>query len=138
MRELVLDCSALLAWLFPDEGDPYGMALIEVMRESTAYVPSIWWLEVANAVLVAERKARLTQSDSVELMRIVDSLSIVQDTEQPEDWVHRVMMLGRVYGLSAYDACYLELAIRRGLPVATLDRALMNAAAAAGATVFEP
>ncbi len=138
MRDLVLDCSALLSCIFPDEGGPYGTALKESLRQSTAHVPAVWWFEVTNAMLVAERRGRFAPPMSLELMGIVESLRIVSDTEQPHDWIYRTMTLGRTHGISAYDASYLELASRRGLPIATLDDRLGQAAERIGVPLYNP
>jgi predicted nucleic acid-binding protein len=138
LREFVLDCSAVLSWLFPDEGDPYGTALIEVVGDSRMYVPSLLWLEAANAFLIAERKGRLTVADTARMAAILEAMPTTTDTDPSESRFPEVMSLGRRYGLSAYDATYLDLALRRGLPIATLDSALMNAAQAAGVGVFQP
>jgi predicted nucleic acid-binding protein len=137
LRDLVLDCSAVIAWLFPDEGDPFGLSLIDMIPIMRAHVPVIWRLEVTNALLMAERRGRLTQSDTAELLAIVNSVQTVLDREDLQGRMHQIISLGRAHKLSAYDAAYLELAMRLGVPIATLDDSLLQAAAAVGVKTFE-
>ena len=138
MSELVLDCSVTLSWCFPDEVDAYAVAVREAMRQSTAYVPAVWWLEVANGILVAERRGRMTQSESAQFSLILDSFRVYEDPDSEHARFDEVIVVGRRYGLSSYDASYLELAIRRGLPIATLDGRLTEAAAKAEVPVYRP
>lgn len=137
MRDLVLDCSAVIAWLFPDEGDPFGISLIEMIPTIRAHVPVIWRLEVINALLMAERRGRLAQSDTAELLAVLDSVQIVLDYQDLQRRTNQIMSLARAYGLSAYDAAYLELAMRLGVPIASLDDTLLQAATAVGVKTFE-
>jgi predicted nucleic acid-binding protein len=137
LREFVLDCSVTLSWCFPDEKDSYSMAVREATRTSTVHVPSLWSLELANVLLVAERKGRLTQADSAQFLLILKSLPIHEDTAPAAARMPDVLALGRRYGLSAYDAAYLELAIRISVPIATLDERLKAAARESGVGVYE-
>jgi predicted nucleic acid-binding protein len=128
----VLDASMTLAWCFSDEGDDYALAVLEKLRSSEAVAASHWGLEVANALLVAERKRRIEPGDVARLAKFVLALPIAVDPiarRRPIDSVHR---LGRSHGLSAYDAAYLELAVRYGIPIATLDADLKVAAEVEG------
>lgn len=138
MKEFVLDCSVTLSWFFGDECDPYSLSIRESLRRSRAHTPAIWPLEVANGLLVAQRKNRLTASDVLLLTSAVKFLRVFVEEKRPETWIEQVVAIARQYDLSAYDAAYLELAIRLGLPIATLDGALLRAAESAGLPRFEP
>jgi predicted nucleic acid-binding protein len=105
--------------------------------------PVPWYLrsgiwEVANAMLVGERRGRCDQADTSRWTAYLGSLSIEVDEPQGTRVIHDVVALARAHAFSAYDAAYLELALRRGLPVATLDKPLQAAAAAVGVMLFDP
>ena len=135
---LVIDSSIALAWCFTDEQDAYSQAILDRLKTQTATVPSLWHLEIANVFLVGERRQRCTQADSSQWMRFLTALPIVVDDPSPLRAFGDTIQLGRAHGLSAYDAAYLELALRRGLPLGTLDRKLAAAAEAVGLARFEP
>lgn len=105
---------------------------LDRLEESEAYVPSIWSLEVANGLLVAERRKRITASAAAKAMRLLLSLPIVPDPSERSRDFETTWRLARTHGLSAYDAAYLELAIRYGVPLFTLDVRLRTAALAEG------
>lgn len=136
---LVLDASMALAWLIV-RADPAEAALAKLafgeVNASGADVPALWYTEVANTLLVFERAKRLTEQASVSYLADLSLLAIVQDDFSPASRQSRVLDLGRVYKLSAYDATYLELAMRRAATLATFDRKLADAARAAGVRVF--
>lgn len=100
-------------------------------------VPAVWSLELANAVLVGERKKRLDQPEIESFTILLESLSIVQDAQPVNDNIRSVPPLARARGLTAYDAAYLELSIRHSAPLATLDGNLRKAAKASGIKFFE-
>ncbi len=128
----VLDCSVTMAWIFPDEACEATDRLRSCLIDDQAYVPSLWPVEVANALLAATRRGRIHAD---EWMRIRSNLEIlpigVEPVSTPRMW-EDVLELADKHNLSAYDASYFELALRRQLPLATLDRALITAARAAG------
>ncbi len=124
----VVDNSVVMAWFFEDESPPYSDKILELLAERGALVPGIWPLEVANVLLVAQRKKRLTQTDAARLVTLVRALPITVVQETPNRVLGNVMALARDTGLSAYDASYLDLAMREGLPLATLDKAMRKAA----------
>jgi predicted nucleic acid-binding protein len=133
----VLDASVTLAWCFADEGGDYALGVLDRLRSSEAVAASHWGLELANALLVAERRGRIEPRDVSRLVRFVLALPIAVDPiarRRPVDSIHR---LGRSHGLSAYDAAYLELAVRYGIPLATLDSDLRVAAEAEGVGVLD-
>jgi predicted nucleic acid-binding protein len=137
-KRFVLDGSVTLAWYFKDEADPYADAVAASIPGAQPAVPAIWPLEVANAVLVGERRKRSTEAQAARWLAYLGSLPIaVDDQTTARAWTD-VLRLGRAHALSAYDAAYLELALRRGLPLATLDGPLKAAAAAAGVAVYAP
>jgi predicted nucleic acid-binding protein len=128
-----------LAWLI-ERVDPAEAALARrafgEVSASGAQVPALWYAEVANTLLVFERAKRLTEQNSVSYLSDLALLAIVQDDQQCASLQSRVLDLSRTYNLTAYDATYLELAMRRAATLATFDRKLATAARAAGVGVF--
>ena len=136
MTGTVVDASVTLAWCFPDEISDYADDVLIGLEGKTILVPTVWCLEIANAVLVGERKRRLGQPEIRRFTSLLEGLPLVQDTRPLRDHLSSVLPLARDYSLSAYDASYLELAIRHAAPLATLDRKLQKAAKHAGVRVF--
>lgn len=134
----VLDCSITLAWYFKDEANTYADSIRDHFYLAEAFVPAIWPLELANALLTGERRKRSTQSQASRWMGYLDSLPITIDYALSPRTLQDILSLARAENLSAYDASYLELAIRRGLPIATLDDKLMTAASAVGISAYKP
>lgn len=132
-----MDASTALAWCFPDETSDYADKVLVALEGKTMLVPAVWSLEVANAVLVGERRKRLHQPEVKQFTTLLESLSLVQDTRPVASNIKDVLPVARRHGLSAYDAAYLELSIRHNAPLATLDGKLRNAAKSAGITIFE-
>lgn len=132
----VLDGSVTLVWGFTDENDDDAIAILDKMPDLQAYVPNLWPLEVANALLVGERRGRTTSADAAHFLAILGTFPITVDEESvARAWIE-TMHLARAHQLSAYDASYLELAMRLGLPLATLDDRLKTAATAVGVLLF--
>lgn len=121
----VLDASVTLCWVFGDEDHPFAIQAMERIRADTAFVPAIWWFEVRNTLIVSERRGRLTVADSAAFLRALSRLPVSVDPLPEEE---RVLTLARRHRLSVYDAAYLELAQREGVPLATLDGQLQAAA----------
>ena len=133
----VLDCSLALAWVLPDETSARAEKfLAQVSPESVLWVPALWWYEVSNALANAQRRHRLAEADSLRAVELYGTLPIETDLELSPEAMWRFQALAREYSLSAYDAAYLELAQRRGLGLATLDRHLMTAVRKAGVKVL--
>jgi len=133
----VLDCSLALAWALPDESSKRAdRFLAGVSQKSVLWVPALWWYEVANALTMAQRRQRLADTDLMRLVELYGQLPIQTDIHLIPEVLWRFHALAREYGLSAYDAAYLELAQRRGLGLATLDRRLITAARKAGVRVL--
>ena len=138
LAEFVLDGSLALAWYFKDEAVPYADAVAASFLKSRALVPVIWPLEIANAVLMGERRKRSTEAQAAKWFSYLSSLPIVVDETTNDHAWSEVLALGRAHHLSAYDASYLELSLRRGLPLASLDDELKAAASALGVPTFVP
>jgi predicted nucleic acid-binding protein len=132
---VVVDASVTMAWCFADEQSPFTDRVLESLAETRAVVPALWQLEVANVLLLAERRGRLSLADAEGFLRRLQALPIEVDTNGIEEVFGRVLALGRQYQLSAHDAAYLELALRLGGRLATQDVDLRAAAADAGVTL---
>jgi predicted nucleic acid-binding protein len=128
-----------LAWIFPRH-DPAEATLADQALDELDYeefaVPAIWYGEVANALLRGERKGLVTLSQTTAFLAELDVANIDAETDSPRLRQSVVMALARSHGLTAYDAMYLELALRRGAPLATFDKQLANAMRNAGGQVF--
>jgi predicted nucleic acid-binding protein len=132
----VVDASTALAWCFPDESSDYADGVLIALEGRTILVPALWNLEIANAILAGERNNRLRQPEIRRFAALLEGLSLVQDQQSVGERLSNVLPLARKYGLSAYDAAYLELSIRRCAPLATLDGKLLGAARQAGVELF--
>ncbi|HXG35911.1 MAG TPA: type II toxin-antitoxin system VapC family toxin [Dehalococcoidia bacterium] len=133
----VIDASLTLAWCFEDETTPYAEATLEKLKQTSALVPTIWPLEVVNALLVAERRRRILQAQSLHFLELLGQLPVEVSAEGIEEAFSWALALAREHSLSAYDASYLELAAREGLPLATQDTELRAAAVKAGVPLLE-
>jgi predicted nucleic acid-binding protein len=137
--KIVLDASMALAWLFKREDAAEASAasrgFVEVSRHG-AMVPGIWFLELANTLLVFERAKRISEQNSTDYLKGLALLSITVDEMPFASSQQRALDVGRRYSLSAYDAAYLDMSIRHSATLATFDRQLAEAARAAGVKVF--
>jgi predicted nucleic acid-binding protein len=133
----VIDASIALAWALPDgtslQADQF---LGRVSGKDVLWVPSLWWYEVANALILAERRSRLTEANGIQLRELYGMLPIKTDMIIGPDTIERLRTLAREYSLSAYDTTYLDLALRKGLRLATLDQNLQSAARKAGVRIL--
>lgn len=133
MSEFVLDCSACLPWVFADEATPSTEALLDDLANGGhAWVPALWHLEVANVMIGAQRRGRIDKAGAEKFFATLKAFDIEVDDETISVAWTKTVGLGEAYGLSAYDAAYLELALRKGLPLASLDRGLRDACSKAG------
>jgi predicted nucleic acid-binding protein len=123
----VLDSSVTLAWLLPDEGTEATDALADRLQDDYALVPAIWSLEVGNALLIASRRGRIKPDELDQMATALGSLPIEVEPPAGGRAVPGMVRLAADLGLTTYDASYLELAQRRGLPLATLDTKLREA-----------
>lgn len=136
MDGAVVDGSVAVAWCFPDEQGDYPLAVLDSLTTAGAVVPSLWSLEVANALLMGERRKRSTPEETAKSVQFLESLPISVDDATAPRAFRQTLHLARVHNLSAYDASYLELAMRRGLALASLDAKLKSAAAVVGVPLF--
>jgi predicted nucleic acid-binding protein len=127
IEQFVVDNSVVMSWCFKDETNNYADTVLDRLTELVAVVPSIWLLEVVNVLLVAERQKRLSESDSIRFLTLLSQLPILVEYEGPE-MMKELLALARSNNLSSYDASYLDLAMRKGVPIATLDNKLIEAA----------
>jgi predicted nucleic acid-binding protein len=124
----VLDASITMAWFFIDEATPYTASVRDSLQTTNAWVSPVWPLEVANTLLLGERRQRVTPAQVANALELLMDLPItVDDISLATVW-GAVLAIGRAENLTAYDASYLELAARRGLPLATIDARLRTAA----------
>ncbi|MDA1107141.1 MAG: type II toxin-antitoxin system VapC family toxin [Proteobacteria bacterium] len=128
MPKLVLDCSVTMAWAFDDENDAYADGILTLLEQGQALAPSIWPLEVANTLLMGERRGRLTEAKTRWFIGKLKGLRVTVDAVGPNQIFGTLLSLAREHKLSSYDAAYLDLALREGLPLATRDQKLRLAA----------
>ena len=134
MTHLVLDNSIVLSWCLADENHPIAERAMQTVIEDAAVVPGIWWYELRNALVVNERRGRLDAADTRSTLADLREMRITIDHDHDEAVL---LELSRQHGLSVYDAAYLEVALRRALPLASLDRRLRGAASACHIVVLE-
>lgn len=132
MSAAVLDASIAIAWCLEDEASPETDGLFPLVRDGGAAVPALWYLEVANVLLLAERRGKLAPEGVAARLDLLAELPIRADAEGPLRAWRETMALGRAENLTAYDASYLELARRLDLPLLTADRDLSRAASRLG------
>ncbi len=136
--EFILDCSVTMAWYFKDEANAYAKAVRRSLSRVDAVVPGLWPLEVANILVRGERRQRSTEAEASKWLRYLEMLPIRVDDETAVRAWSDILHIARSYDLSAYDASYLELAIRLGLPLASLDDKLKATAASGGVAEYTP
>lgn len=132
---LICDTSAIVGLAYEDEDASYAEAVIESIAGDLAIVPTLFWFEIRNALLMGERRGRITPGQTAAFLADLAVLPFEIDDE-PRD--AGVFDLARRHKLTVYDAAYLELAQRRALPLATVDDALIRAAKGAGVELFKP
>lgn len=133
----VLDNSVVTGWYLPSQTTDYSDAMATRLETEKALVPALWQLELANVLKTACTKGRLTQAQARQILDTLSQLPIEVDTVAPPGQ-RQLFELAMRYNLSSYDAAYLELAMRHGLPLATQDEQLKLAATAAGVDVVQP
>lgn len=136
MTGFVLDASMTVAWCFGDEATPETRALLRRVGAERAVAPAIWALEVANILAMGERRGRLDAAGVTEFLGLLDMLDIRIDDAPASRGLREILDLARRERLSSYDAAYLDLAMREGLPLATRDAALAAAAQRVGTEVI--
>jgi predicted nucleic acid-binding protein len=136
----VLDNSVTMRWLFGDGSEAdlaYATRILQLLEseETEALVPCLWHLEVGNVIVRAEAKGLIPEARSAEFLGLLNDMAIVTDDETVVHARGGTLRLARRFGLSTYDAAYLELALRNGLPLATLDADLRTAVSRTGETL---
>ena len=132
----VLDASVTLAWCFADENTPESVALLNQLEIGSAFVPAIWSLEVGNILTMAGRKQRISLADITRFVALLDNINIQIDNETAYKGLHEILSLAHAEKLTTYDAAYLELAMRRGIPLASKDSQLCKVAERLGVKVL--
>ena len=134
---VVVDASMAFAWILPSQASSTAEALLKrIEAGDQAVVPPLWFLEVANGLLIAERRKTMAAPERRLALERLSALGLTVDEANARVAFDRTSVLAEQFGLSVYDAAYLELAIRRSLPLATRDRALQSAAERSGIPQF--
>lgn len=133
----VIDCSIAMAWCFADEGTEATAKIQDRLETEAAVVPAHWFLEVTNVLTMAERHNRISAADSTRFVQLLAGLEIEKDEESSARAFDHILPLSRTHRLTSYDAAYLDLALRRQVPLATLDDQLREAAITVGVQVLE-
>lgn len=129
----VLDASVAASWAFPDENQPHAALALSRIQAETAEAPALWWYELRNILVVGERRGRISEPQTRAFLDKLSRLPILLDRSPSET---QVLNSARKHGLSVYDAAYLELALRKGLDLATLDARLVQSARAESVSVI--
>jgi predicted nucleic acid-binding protein len=135
---LVIDASVTMAWCFEDETTPFTESVLRRLASESAWVTAIWPYEVANVLLGAERRGRITQRQTMRFLELLRALPITIDESGPTRAWEQTVTFGRTHSLTSYDAAYLELAARMDMPLASQDVQLLNACRAVGVVVIAP
>lgn len=132
----VVDSSVALAWCFDDEATPQTDSLLTRLASEAAAVPAWWFIELTNVLALAEKRGRITTVKTADFISLIEGFDLEVDGDAPGRAFDHVMRLCRAHNLTAYDAIYLDLALRRQLPLATLDEPLRKAATASGVSLL--
>ena len=139
MSAWVLDASVALAWGLPDEQSKAATEFLGRLRaDDMFWIPALWWYEISNALSVARRRHRVAEAETARLVELYGALPVQTDPMLGREALVRLTALAARHGLAAYDAAYLELALRRGIGLATLDDAQARAATADGVPLALP
>lgn len=128
MKRFVLDCSVAMSWCFESESSGKSDKILNMLETHEALVPSLWPLEVANVLVVAERRKRIGESDMYQFIHLLRALPVQVDPNTSEQAFRQILSVARAHKLSSYDAAYLELAMREGLALATFDAQIRRVA----------
>jgi predicted nucleic acid-binding protein len=135
---LVVDASIALAWGLPDESSAYADAVLAVVEREGLRVPGLWPREIANGLAVAYRRGRITSADERAFLAALSHLHIeLEETIPAVTAIREATAAAMHYGLTAYDAAYVDLAAREGLTLATLDTSMRQAAQQSDIAVFQ-
>ena len=136
MTAFVIDCSVAVTWCFEDQATAASDGLLDRLGDEPAAAPVIWPIEFGNVLAMAERRGRIDAAQLAECVALLRELPVAIDEESPQRALDEVLALARAEGLTTYDASYLELAMRLGVPLATQDKALRQAAEKLGTPVL--
>ena len=136
-NKFVIDNSIVMTWCFSDETSKYADIVLDSLEKYEALVPAIWPLEVGNVVLSAERRKRLSESDGIRFLNLINELPITVQQETPDRMLKEIFALARECNISSYDASYLDLAMRNGVPIATQASGLKEAAKRCDVPLFK-
>jgi predicted nucleic acid-binding protein len=136
MNNFVLDASVTISWCFDDEKTPSSIALLDKLETSRAFVPSLWPLEIGNVLISAELRKKITYAQISQFISFLNGVNIQIDNETANKGLHEIITLAHSEHLTTYDAAYLELAMRLGLPLATKDSYLKKAAKKLGVVLI--
>ena len=132
LPSFVIDASVILSWYNPDEQNDYTKNILFCMKKERAITPCLCYYEVNNVLRMLEKKEKVSSLNVDKAIVSIDKLQIIRDSAPTGFTMPLVLRLSREYGLTIYNACYLELAVRLNLPIASLDNELVKAAKAAG------
>jgi predicted nucleic acid-binding protein len=137
MDRFVIDSSIAIAWVHPSQATAgTDQLLTRLETGAECLVPLLWFLEVSNALIVLQRRKKLTRKDRLEALSGLAELDLTSDDEGLRFALTRTSNIAEEHGLSLYDACYLELALRLNVPFATRDNALKESAQKAGLKIL--
>ena len=136
MNGIVIDASVALAWCFPDEANDYADKVLVALEGRSILVPALWPIEITNALVVAERRKRIIQSSIRRFIELLSELTVIMVAQSATESARNILPLAREYNLSAYDAAYLDVALRDDAPLATLGKKLQEAGRTAGIEIF--
>jgi predicted nucleic acid-binding protein len=136
VTRFVVDASVAVAWCIDDEATPFTRNLLGRAVDNGIVVPSLWFLEMANVLRIAEKKSRVARETTDErLFNLAELIVAIDDIGPDRNWL-QVLKLSRQHDLTSYDACYIAVALQHALPLASLDRAMIKAAKAESLTVL--
>jgi predicted nucleic acid-binding protein len=135
-KNFIVDNSVVMSWCFNDEANPFADSLLSLLEDTTAYVPSLWPLEVVNVLLAAERRKLISETDSIRFLSLLSQLPIIVQHENPEKVMKDILYLARAHNLLSYDASYLDLAVKKGSLLATLNKKMRMAAKSVKITTY--
>ena len=133
---LILDCSIVMAWCFDDESTPETNQIQDRMANEAAVVSGLWYLEISNVLALAEKRKRITSEGSQQFLQLLTVFDIQVDDDAPRRAFGHLLPLCRTHGLTSYEAVYLDLLIRRQIPLASLNDPLRKAATTLGLPVL--
>ena len=133
---LIADISVVLAWLFEEEQTAKALDVLRRIEKDTLLVPPLWWSELENGILMGERRGRKTLAESSAFLKLVRALPIRTDDTPRHRVSDDILDIGRRFNLTSYDATYVELAVREGVPLATFDAAVRKCASNVGVKIL--